>query len=102
MTQETSTSSEQPESASPTAGASTVMNDGGGEAAVAPSPESLAQEPDPRRLMLVVGSGRSGTSLFTGVMQRLGFYVPEPEVVADETNPTGFGEPQWVVDLHTE
>ena len=29
-------------------------------------------------------------------------HVPQPEVVADETNPKGFGEPQWVVDLHTE
>jgi hypothetical protein len=29
-------------------------------------------------------------------------HVPPPAVVADETNPKGFGEPQWVVDLHTE
>jgi hypothetical protein len=54
-----------------------------------------------RSLVLVVGSGRSGTSLFTGIMQRLGFYVPQPEVPADETNPRGFAESQWVVDFHT-
>jgi hypothetical protein len=49
----------------------------------------------------VAGSGRSGTSLFAGIMQRLGFTVPGPEVPADETNPRGFAESQWVVDFHT-
>jgi hypothetical protein len=29
-------------------------------------------------------------------------YVPQPEVPADDTNPRGFGEPQWVVDFHTQ
>lgn len=55
-----------------------------------------------RTLVLVAGSGRSGTSLFTGIMQRLGYYVPQPEVVADSTNPRGFAEPKWVVDFHNE
>src|SRR5829696_9834295 len=54
-----------------------------------------------RALVLVAGSGRSGTSLFTGILQRLGFHVPQPEVPADETNPRGFAESQWVVDFHT-
>ena len=27
---------------------------------------------------------------------------PQPEVQADDTNPKGFGEPRWVVDLHAE
>jgi hypothetical protein len=53
-----------------------------------------------RTLVLVVGSGRSGTSLFTGIMHRLGFHVPQPEVAADTTNPRGFAEPTWVVDFH--
>lgn len=57
--------------------------------------------PEKRSLLLVAGSGRSGTSLFTGILQRLGFYVPKPEVPADETNPRGFAESQWVVDFHT-
>ena len=30
----------------------------------------------------------------------MGLHVPQPEVVADETNPKGFGEPRWVVDHH--
>ena len=39
--------------------------------------------------------------MFTGILQRLGFYVPQPEVPADETNPRGFAESKWVVDFHT-
>ncbi|MBW3594577.1 MAG: sulfotransferase family protein [Actinobacteria bacterium] len=53
------------------------------------------------RLILVAGSGRSGTSLFSGILKALGCHVPQPEVEADNTNPRGFGEPQWVVDFHT-
>lgn len=60
-----------------------------------------AAAPAGRSLVLVAGSGRSGTSLFTGILQRLGFYVPEPEVPADETNPRGFAESQWVVEFHS-
>ena len=56
---------------------------------------------DRRRLILVVGVGRSGTSLMTGILGQLGFHIPRPEVEADDTNPRGFSEPRWVVDLHT-
>jgi hypothetical protein len=55
-----------------------------------------------RRVVLVVGSGRSGTSAMSGTLRTLGLHVPQPEVVADHTNPKGFGEPRWVVDLHDE
>jgi hypothetical protein len=51
--------------------------------------------------VIVAGSGRSGTSLFSGILQRLGYHVPPPEVPADPTNPRGFAESQWVVDFHT-
>ncbi len=54
-----------------------------------------------RSLVIVAGSGRSGTSLFSGILQRLGCHVPQPEVPADATNPRGFAESQWVVDFHT-
>jgi hypothetical protein len=57
--------------------------------------------PEDRRLVLVAGAGRSGTSLMTGILSKLGMSVPQPEVTADETNPRGFGEPRWVVDFHT-
>jgi hypothetical protein len=53
-----------------------------------------------KHLLLVAGSGRSGTSLFSSVVGNLGFHVPKPWVKADDTNPRGFGEPQWVVDTH--
>lgn len=54
-----------------------------------------------RQLVLVVGVGRSGTSLLSSMLGQLGYHLPQPEVQADETNPRGFGEPRWVVDLHT-
>ena len=54
-----------------------------------------------RQLLLVVGVGRSGTSLMAGMLGQMGFQLPQPEVKANDTNPRGFGEPRWVVDLHT-
>ncbi len=53
-----------------------------------------------RRIVFIAGSGRSGTSLMAGILRELGFYVPQPEVTADPTNPKGFAEPQWAVDYH--
>jgi len=50
--------------------------------------------------LFIAGAGRSGTSTLAGLVSRLGLHVPQPEVAADESNPKGFGEPQWVVDLH--
>jgi hypothetical protein len=54
----------------------------------------------PRKVLFVAGAGRSGTSTMAGLMQIMGLHVPQPEVVADETNPKGFGEPAWVVENH--
>lgn len=53
-----------------------------------------------RHVVLVAGSGRSGTSLMARTLGALGCLVPQPEVEPDETNPQGFGESRWVVDLH--
>ncbi len=58
------------------------------------------EAPRQKRLLLVVGVGRSGTSLCAGVLGQLGFRVPQPEVETDETNPRGFSEPKWVVEFH--
>lgn len=76
------------------------------QAMSAPTPPSTpVDDPEtaaaPRRVVLVAGSGRSGTSTFAGILQRLGVLVPQPEVEPDETNPRGFAEPRWVVDFHT-
>lgn len=64
-------------------------------------PDATAATP-PRKVVFVAGSGRSGTSTMAGILRQLGLYVPEPEVVPDETNPRGFAEPQWLVDFHDE
>jgi hypothetical protein len=53
-----------------------------------------------QKVLFVAGAGRSGTSTMSGILTILGLHVPQPEVVADESNPKGFGEPQWVVDFH--
>lgn len=68
----------------------------------APSRLRGVPEPSRRRVVFVVGSGRSGTSTMAGALQALGMHVPQPEVRADETNPKGFAESKWVVDLHHE
>lgn len=62
----------------------------------------MSESPGNRHLVLVVGAGRSGTSLITGILGQLGFHVPQPEVQANFTNPRGFGEPRWVVDFHSQ
>ncbi|KRF01300.1 hypothetical protein ASG88_07300 [Nocardioides sp. Soil777] len=54
----------------------------------------------PRKVLFVAGAGRSGTSTMAGITSLLGMHVPLPEVPADASNPRGFSEPQWVVDLH--
>jgi len=54
------------------------------------------------KLVLVTGSGRSGTSTVSGTLKMLGCYVPQPEVKADSSNPRGFFEPRWAVDFHKE
>ncbi len=61
-------------------------------------PTSSSQPGTP--LVLVSGSGRSGTSSLAGTLKRLGLHVPQPEVEPSETNPSGFYEPQWVIDFH--
>jgi len=68
------------------------------------TPSERPSDPDavhyPRKVLFVAGAGRSGTSTMAGLMSILGMHVPQPEVLADDTNPKGFGEPQWVVDNH--
>lgn len=63
-------------------------------------PSDVSPEDYPRKVLFVAGAGRSGTSTMAGLMQILGLHVPQPEVVADETNPKGFGEPAWAVEHH--
>ncbi|MCW2815973.1 MAG: hypothetical protein JWN84_3428, partial [Nocardioides sp.] len=55
-----------------------------------------------QKVVLVAGAGRSGTSTVAGALSMLGVHLPEPQVPADETNPRGFYESQWVVDFHKD
>lgn len=71
---------------------------------MSPSP-SPARGPEdgtttPARMVLVTGSGRSGTSTVSGALKHLGFHVPLPEVAANASNPRGFFEPRWAVEFH--
>ncbi len=60
--------------------------------------ETARSEPASRpRVVVVAGSGRSGTSTVAGVLKMLGLHIPQPEVPGDRTNPRGFFEPQWAV-----
>ncbi len=64
--------------------------------------ESPSPDGGRRSLLLVAGSGRSGTSLFTGLTSRLGFHIPQPEIKANEANPHGHGEPKWALGFHKQ
>ena len=55
-----------------------------------------------KRLLLVTGSGRSGTSSVAGTLKRMGLHIPQPEVSADERNPLGYYEPLWSAEFHKE
>ena len=62
--------------------------------------DEMNPEGVPRKVLFVAGAGRSGTSTMAGIASKLGMHVPLPEVPADASNPRGFSEPQWAVDLH--
>lgn len=52
------------------------------------------------KLVVVTGSGRSGTSSVAGALKRLGLFIPPPEAGVNEFNPKGYYEPLWVTDFH--
>lgn len=67
-----------------------------------PSPPTndAARRATTRRVLLVAGPGRSGTSAAAMVLSTLGYVVPRPGVSADPSNPRGFAESRWLVDFH--
>jgi hypothetical protein len=52
-----------------------------------------------RGVVLILGPGRSGTSTIAGALAHSGYHVPRA-IKGNETNPSGFYEPRWVVDFH--
>ena len=63
---------------------------------------SNADERRDRRIVIVVGPGRSGTSTVAGALAKSGLEVPGRAIGGNPTNPSGFFEPRWVVDFHRE
>src|SRR3954469_19272147 len=57
---------------------------------------------DGQTLVLVTGSGRSGTSSLAGSLARLGLHVPLPVVEAREMNPKGLYETSWGGKFHAD
>lgn len=53
-------------------------------------------------LVLITGTGRSGTSTVSGTLHHLGLHVPGPYLGANRSNPKGFYESRWAVDFHKE
>lgn len=64
--------------------------------------QHAAHPADDRVLVLITGSGRSGTSSLAGSLSMLGLHVPEPVVPPTAINPKGFFETSWVVDFHQD
>jgi hypothetical protein len=54
-----------------------------------------------RRIVFVLGPGRSGTSTMAGTLAMSGFDVPKA-IAGKESNPSGFYEPRWVVNFHRD
>ena len=65
-----------------------------------PSAPVTPASPTPKKLVIVTGSGRSGTSTVAGTLKKLGLHVPQPEVRADASNPRGFFESRWALRFH--
>lgn len=53
-----------------------------------------------RALVLITGTGRSGTSTMSGILHHLGLYVPGPYLGGNKSNPKGFFEARWAVEFH--
>lgn len=51
-------------------------------------------------LVLITGTGRSGTSTMSGTLHRLGLLVPGPYLKSNDSNPRGFYENAWSVRFH--
>ena len=55
-----------------------------------------------KTLVLITGTGRSGTSTMSGTFHHLGLHVPGPYLGANDSNPKGFFESTWAVKFHKQ
>lgn len=55
-----------------------------------------------RLLVLITGTGRSGTSTMSGMLHHLGLSVPGPYLGANDSNPKGFFESKWAMTFHRQ
>ena len=62
----------------------------------------IESPPEDRRVVIVLGPGRSGTSTIAGTLAMTGMEVPGEAIKGNQTNPAGFYEPRWVVDFHKQ
>lgn len=53
-----------------------------------------------KKLVLITGTGRSGTSTMSGTLHHLGLFVPGPYLGANRSNPKGFYESRWAIRFH--
>jgi hypothetical protein len=53
-------------------------------------------------LVVITGTGRSGTSTMSGTFHHLGLHVPGPYLGANASNPKGFFESRWSVKFHKQ
>jgi hypothetical protein len=67
---------------------------------VALSADPAGADGDSRKIVIVIGPGRSGTSTVAGALCHSGLEVPGKAIRGNPTNPSGFYEPRWVVDFH--
>ena len=63
-------------------------------------PDTRATGLRARRLVLVTGAGRSGTSTIAGALHHLGLHIPLPVLKSNESNPMGFFESTWPLRFH--
>ena len=62
--------------------------------------EQTGSDDTNKRMVLVTGTGRSGTSTMAGTLETFGLHVPGPVRPPDNANPRGFFESKWVIDYH--
>ena len=67
---------------------------------MASSAQPYGVEPNSKRIVIVIGPGRTGTSTIAGALAKSGLEVPGRAIKGNRANPSGFYEPRWVVNLH--